>query len=59
VSLKRSNARTTVRTDKKGGAAVQTLRRVVSKDGKTMTVTTKGTNAQGQAVNNVAMFEKQ
>jgi len=24
-----------------------------------MTVTTKGTNAQGQAVNNVAMFEKQ
>ena len=59
VSLKRSNARTTVRTDKKGGTVVQTLRRVVSKDGKTMTVTTKGTNAQGQAVNNVALFEKQ
>ena len=59
VSIKRSNARTTVRTDKKGGTVVQTLRRVVSKDGKTMTVTTKGTNAQGQAVNNVAVFEKQ
>ena len=59
VSLKRSNARTTVRTDKKGGTVAQTLRRVVSKDGKTMTVTTKGTNAQGQAVNNVALFEKQ
>jgi len=59
VSLKRSNARTTVRTDKKGGKVAQTLRRVVSKDGKTMTVTTKGTNAQGQAVNNVAVFEKQ
>jgi hypothetical protein len=59
VSLKRSNARTTVRTDKKGGTVAQTLRRVVSKDGKTMTVTTKGTNAQGQAVNNVAVFEKQ
>ncbi len=59
VSLKRSNARTTVRTDKKGGKVAQTLRRVVSKDGKTMTVTTKGTNAQGQAVNNVALFEKQ
>ena len=28
-------------------------------DGKTMTVTTKGTNAQGQAVNNVGVFEKQ
>jgi len=59
VSLKRSNARTTVRTDKKGGTVAQTLKRVVSKDGKTMTVTTKGTNAQGQAVNNVALFEKQ
>jgi hypothetical protein len=59
VSLKRTNARTTVRTDKKGGKVVQTLRRVVSQDGKTMTVTTKGTNAQGQAVNNVGVFEKQ
>jgi len=59
VSLKRTNARTTVRTDKKGGKVAQTLRRVVSQDGKTMTVTTKGTNAQGQAVNNVGVFEKQ
>jgi hypothetical protein len=59
VSLKRINARTTDRTDKKGGKVAQTLRRVVSQDGKTMTVTTKGTNAQGQAVNNVAVFEKE
>jgi len=59
VSLKRIDARTTVRTDKKGGKVAQTLRRVVARDGKTMTVTTKGTNAQGQAVNNVALFEKQ
>jgi hypothetical protein len=59
VSLKRINARTTDRTDKKGGKVAQTLRRVVSQDGKTMTVTTKGTNAQGQAVNNVAVFAKE
>jgi hypothetical protein len=59
VSVKRINARTTERTDKKGGKVAQTLRRVVSQDGKTMTVTTKGTNAQGQAVNNVAVFEKE
>lgn len=59
VSLERINASTTDRTDKKGGTVVQTLRRVVSQDGKTMTVTTKGTNAQGQAVNNVAVFEKE
>ena len=59
VSLKRINARTTERTDKKGDKVAQTLRRVVSQDGKTMTVTTKGTNAQGQAVNNVIVFDKQ
>ena len=59
VSLKRIDARTTERTDKKGGKVAQTLRRVVSGDGKTMTVTTKGTNAQGQAVNNVIVFDRQ
>ncbi len=59
VSLKRINARTTDRTDKKGRTVAQTLRRVVSQDGKTMTVTTKGTNAQGQAVNNVVVFGKE
>ena len=32
--------------------------RTVSKDGKTMTSTTKGTNAQGQAVNNVVIFDR-
>ena len=59
VTLKRVDASTSERTDSKGGKAVQTLIRVVSKDGKTMTVTIKGTNAQGQAVNNVVVFEKQ
>jgi hypothetical protein len=59
VSLKRVDARTTIRTDKKGDKVAQTLTRVVAQDGKTMTVTTKGTNAQGQAVNNVAVFDKQ
>jgi len=59
VSLKRIDARTTERTDKKGDTVVLTFTQVVSQDGKTMTVTTKGTNAQGQAVDNVAVFEKQ
>src|SRR5438309_1388959 len=35
VSLKRIDARTTDRTDKKGGKVVQTLKRVVSENGKT------------------------
>ena len=59
VSLKRIDARTTERTDKKGDKVVQVLTRVVSQDGKTMNVTTKGTDAQGKAVNNVGVFEKQ
>jgi len=59
VSLKRINTQTTVRTDKKGGKVAQTLRRVVSEDGKVMVVLTKGTNAQGQAVNNATLFERQ
>ena len=59
VSLKRVDARTTERTDKKGGKVAQTLTRVVAQDGKTMTVTSKGTNAQGQAMNNVVVFDKQ
>jgi hypothetical protein len=33
-------------------------RRVVSADGKTLTVTSTGTNAQGQKVNNVQVFER-
>lgn len=32
--------------------------RVVSADGKTMTVTSTGTNAQGQKINNVQVFER-
>jgi len=59
VSLKRIDQRTSERTDKKAGAVAQTLRRVVSQDGKMMTVTVKGKNAQAQDVNNTLVFEKQ
>jgi len=59
VSLKRIDARTTERTDKKGGKVTVTLTRVVAQDGKTMTVTVRGTNPQGQAVNTVIVFDKQ
>ncbi len=59
VALKRINATTVERTDTKAGKVVQTLSRVVSADGKTLTITTKGTNAEGKAVNNVAVYDKQ
>jgi hypothetical protein len=44
---------------KKGGKVTTTATSVVSGNGKTMTVTTTGTNASGQAVNNVAVYDKQ
>jgi hypothetical protein len=43
---------------KKGGKPVQTATSVVSKDGKTRTVTSVGVNAQGQKINNVGVYEK-
>ena len=59
VSLKRVNGRTSERVDKKGGKSVLTYTRVVSQDGKTMTVTVKGINPQGKPMTNVLVFEKQ
>ena len=58
LSLKRIDTFTTESTQKKAGKVVATATRAVSKDGKTLTITTKGTNAKGQAVNNVEVFEK-
>jgi hypothetical protein len=58
ISLKRVDAVTAQATLKKGGKMVQTATRVVSKDGKALTLTTIGTNAKGQPVNNVLVFDK-
>ena len=50
----------TIRTlSKKGGKATTDQTSAVSADGKTRTVTTKGMNAAGQPVNNVAVYERQ
>jgi hypothetical protein len=46
-------------TRKKAGKVVQTVTNVVSKDGKTMTITTKGTNAKGETFHDVAVYDKQ
>jgi histidinol dehydrogenase len=59
VSLTRIDSHTTERTDKMGGKTVTVTRRVVAKDGKTFTATSKGTNAQGQTVHNVGVYVKQ
>jgi hypothetical protein len=59
ISMKRINLNTTEVIRKKGDKIEATLRRVVSKDGKTLTMTTKGTNAKGQAISDVVVYEKQ
>jgi len=58
ISLRRVDVVTAEGTSKKAGKVVQTSKRVVSKDGKTLTLTVKGTNAKGQAVNNVSVYDK-
>jgi hypothetical protein len=60
VAIKQVNANTlTEERSKKGGKYHSTVRNVVSKDGKTMTATSKGTNADGKAFTAVAVFDKQ
>ena len=58
IAVKRIDANTSELVSKKGGKVTTTQRNVASADGKTRTVTTTGTDAQGQKVNNVAVFEK-
>ena len=59
VSLRRINALTTERTDKKDGKVVQTLRRSIAKDGKSFTVAIKGKTAKGEPINHKLVFDKQ
>jgi hypothetical protein len=46
-------------TNKKGGKVVVTGRIVVSADGRSRTVTTRGTNPKGKRVRNTAVYDKQ
>jgi hypothetical protein len=58
LSLRRVDAFTIEFTQKRAGKVVITGTRTISKEGKVMTITTKGTNARGQTVNDVEVFEK-
>jgi hypothetical protein len=46
-------------TNKKAGKVMTSGKVVYSKDGKTRTITTSGTNAQGVKVNNTIVYDKQ
>ena len=58
-AYKRIDDRTFEFVTKVNGKVTTTFRSVLSSDGRTRTATTTGTNAQGQAVKNVVLWEKQ
>jgi|SRR5215216_1607237 len=58
-SYRMINKNTLSLTGKKGGKTTLTGRIVVSRDGKTRTVTTTATDAQGKKVKNVVVYDKQ
>ena len=58
VAAKRIDANRLEIVNKRDGKITSTQTNVVSADGKTRTVTTTGTTADGQKVNNVAVYEK-
>jgi hypothetical protein len=59
VAVKRVDENTVVSTIKKGDAVVMTVTSKVSADGKTRTSTFDGKDAQGHAVHNVVVYDKQ
>ena len=59
IAAKKINANTFESVSKRGGKVVGTGRGVVSKDGKTMTLTSKTTNAQGQETSSVGVYDRQ
>ena len=58
MSCRRPNPNTQEYTNMKGGRVTSTGTIVISQDGRTMTFTSKGTNANGP-VDNVAVYERQ
>jgi len=59
AAMTRIGADTVKTVYKQGGRVTATQTSVVSADGKTRTVTSKGTSAQGQPVESVLFYEKQ
>lgn len=59
ISLKSIDDTTGESTFKKGGKVTAVNTRVLSADGQTLTITTKGTTADGKPRSDVAVYEKQ
>ena len=59
IAAKQVDESTIDGTLKRAGKVAATTSRTLSKDKKTMTVTTKGTNRDGKAMHNVLVFDRQ
>src|SRR5262249_13037083 len=60
ISIKQMDANTLTTEQKKSGGKYHTTgRTVISKDGKTLTITNKGTDAEGKPITNRIVYEKQ
>ena len=59
LAVTRVDANTRTVIHKKAGKTLYTTRGVVSKDGKVLTITSKGTNAQGQPISVTRVWDKQ
>ena len=58
ISITRVDTFTATWTGKREGKVALTGTRVISKDGKMMTISAKGTNPKGQPVENILVFDK-
>jgi hypothetical protein len=59
IAIKQQNSHMTSATLKKGDKVVGTSSATVSHDGKTLTLTSKGTDANGKATKTVSVYDKQ
>ena len=59
ISIKMMDDHHSVATVKRDGKAISTSKNTISKDGKTRTMATTGTNAEGKKYSNVAVFTRQ
>lgn len=58
VATRRIDRYTGETARKKNGKVVQTVIRTISRDAKTLTLTTKGVDVRGESINNVAVYDR-
>jgi hypothetical protein len=59
IAYKKIDDNTYEGTGKKAGKVTSNVKIAVAKDGKSMTVTVKGTNAKGEAVSDTIVYDRQ